>query len=785
MLAQLRQMLPELFSGISRAPGPIISGQEWLTCLPLRSGRERILEVGSIHLRLKTPVERKRIRKAEEELYNGLRFPIQRIALPVPLDLSEYLNGLKGHAGADANQDRARLLLDKANHVASLIHDRHLVQWRNLVVIPIDEERTAGERIQYVRSGLERLGLAVRELSGEEMVQVWYELLSPERAASDRIRPGDDDAFVDRICPQILDFGKGKSFRMGGKFCRLLLVRDYPRHVSHAQLAEIYRMDRRVVVVQHIHPTDSGDLQREISNSIGEMNARLSGPLNDYEREVLRARLRDAQRLLRKLAAENHSVLDFCLYLLIRANDLEELDEVTRHIGQRLAGKGLKAKPVQIWQHQEALQTCLPIVHDPLRAEARRNIPAASISATFPYSNAELSHGAGFVFGVNKDTGNISLVDPWTLMNPHCAFISTSGGGKTFNLNELLIQFWAKGIQIRQLDIEGDKGRLCQQLKGQRVRIAPHAHNYMNPMEVRRPPLDPTLFLGADAEEPANGLAATIQRQKIMFRLLVPDVSRVEMAAAETALLECYHGLRIDYENYHERIGRAASWPTWTDLLPLLAKRPETQNLWAVLHSWVHGALGGMFNRATNVNLDNQYVLLDIHDCMGDPEARAVVFFMAMTFLWDEVNRDWREQKILDIDELGILADSEDALQFVWKVCKSARRRQCRLQVATQDPADFLSGRNPAAAKYALGIINNCATKVLGYLEPKALEQVAQVVNLSEAELALITSMFGKPQEKLLIVGEQRAHVEIPASLEELRILDPKAYRDRTGRDAD
>jgi type IV secretory pathway VirB4 component len=158
---------------------------------------------------------------------------------------------------------------------------------------------------------------------------------------------------------------------------------------------------------------------------------------------------------------------------------------------------------------------------------------------------------------------------------------------------------------------------------------------------------------------------------------------------------------------------------------------------------------------------------------------------MAMTFLWDEVNRDWRERKILDIDELGILADSEDALQFVWKVSKSARRRQCRLQVATQDPADFLSGRNPAASKYALGIINNCATKVLGYLEPKALEQVAQVVNLSEAELTLISSMFGKPQEKLLIVGEQRAHVEIPASLEELRILDPKVYKERTGRDAD
>jgi type IV secretory pathway VirB4 component len=263
---------------------------------------------------------------------------------------------------------------------------------------------------------------------------------------------------------------------------------------------------------------------------------------------------------------------------------------------------------------------------------------------------------------------------------------------------------------------------------------------------------------------------------------MLPDISRVEMANVETLLLDCYHARGITYENYARFIGHPEAWPTWADLLPRLAENVETQNLWAVLHSWVNGALSGMLDRPTNVNLDNQYVMLDLHDCMGDAEAKGVIFFLAMTFLWDEVNRDWSLPKILDIDELGILNDSEDALQFVWKVSKSARRRRCRLQVATQDPADFLSGRNPAALKYALGIVNNCATKVVGYLEPKALEQVAQVAKLSEAELALISSMFGKPNEKLLICGEQRAHIEIPVSLRELEILDPKAYAERVGR---
>jgi len=104
------------------------------------------------------------------------------------------------------------------------------------------------------------------------------------------------------------------------------------------------------------------------------MNARLGGLLNGFEWEATRARLRDAQRLLRKLAAENHNVLDLCLYLHDSGKNLEELEEVTRREGQRLAGKGSKVKAVQIWQHQQALMTCLPIVHDPLRADCRRNI---------------------------------------------------------------------------------------------------------------------------------------------------------------------------------------------------------------------------------------------------------------------------------------------------------------------------------------------------------------------------------------------------------------------------
>ncbi len=767
-------------------PAPIrLTTAEWLPLqsirgrtMELQQGLARLLEVGSIHRNLRSPGEERRLNLAEEEFWNSLRFPVQRLALPTPLDLGEYLAGMEAHAAADPEPDRGRVLSEKAEHVRGLVRDRHLVAWRNLLVVPWhgrpgdpEGEVMLAERVLHVRTGLERLGLPVRELEAAEIAQVWQVVLAGEPAPAVVVAGADP-------CLVRLDFSPRDHFRIGSRYARILAVTDYPRKVTPAKFADLYRLDRRVAVVQHIHPTESADLQRSISQSLGEIRGKLGMQISPQERETLRARERDAQRLLRKLAGENHNVLDFCLLLFLSAADRKELDTLTRAVRGRLEGKGMRAWLLTHLDQIDGLRAALPAAENPLRQAIRRNVPAESLPATFPYHNPELNMGRGIVRGINKATGNLVITDPYSLMNAHEVYISMAGSGKTFTLNLGLIQLWSRGVMIRSIDIEGDKGRLCHELQGQRVRISPYAGNCINPLQVRRPALDPTLYLESESEEPANGLAATIQRVLILLSLMLPDVTAVELARAEKLLIDVYEAAGVRFDAAFDRIP-AAEWPTLHDLHAAFATDAALARLAAVLQTWTAGSLQGMIDRATNVNCDNQYVLLDLHDVMGHRLARQPIFFVAMTYLWDEINRDWRQEKVLDIDELGILADSEDALEFTWRIAKCARRRRCRLQIATQDPGDFLNGRNEACRKYAAGIINNCATKVLGYLEPKALDQVAQVVRLSEAELELLSRL--PREEKLLICGEQRAHVEVVASPEELRILDP-AQHARRGR---
>lgn len=759
---------------------------EWLPLRGIRGGlalldrgAARALEVSGINLHLRSRAERRRLARAEEALWNGLRFPVQRLTLPAPIDLRDYLNELESQADAVEPEapGRAEALRDKAEHLRSLVATQHLVEWRHLLVLPWDgapqaPERDARlqERVQQVRQGLERMGLAPREVDVAAWYAAWDAVLHPGRQAPEALvysatTPG---ALLALLPYGGFDFRPARHFVMDGRCCRVLMVTGYPRRAGQGALAELFQIDRRVIVSQHLHPTDSGALQRSLSNSIGEIRARFSLAPSPHEQEELRVRLRDAQRLLRKLATANHAVLDLCTYLLLVAGDVAELDALTRLVQARLTGMGMRSRALMLTEQQDGLRAVLPMGHNPLRALCRQNLPAEAMPASFPYVQGDLSHGRGALFGLNRATGNLCLLDPWALTNPHVAYIGMSGSGKTFAMNEAVMQFWAQGIPIRSVDIEGDKGRLCRDLGGQRIRLAPRAGNIINPMEVRPGALDPS-GLDGESEEPANGLAAAIQRQLILFGLMLPDAGAVELARAEQHLIACYEARGIGFGTDFTALSRHA-WPTWRDLYPLLAADPDTRRLAAVMQAWVAGSLQGMLDGPTTVELDNPYVLLDLHDVMGHRLARAPVFFLAVTYLWDEINRDWSRRKVLDIDELGILADSEDALEFVWRVSKCARRRRCRLQVATQDPADFLSGRNDACRKYAAGILNNCAMKILGYLEPDALRLVAQAVHLSEAEQELIARL--PVTDKLLIAGEHRAHVQVVASPRQLRTLD-------------
>lgn len=70
---------------------------------------------------------------------------------------------------------------------------------------------------------------------------------------------------------------------------------------------------------------------------------------------------------------------------------------------------------------------------------------------------------------------------------------------------------------------------------------------------------------------------------------MLPEIRPVQLTAAATALIECYERAGITFEMDFVAVP-ATSWPTWRELQPMLASNPKTEDLAAVIRSWVRAA---------------------------------------------------------------------------------------------------------------------------------------------------------------------------------------------------
>lgn len=742
----------------------------------------KMLEVIPLNFRLKSPFERKAILRSFTEALNSLTYPIQLRSHAEPLDLTQYVANLR-HLAQESPTDRRRTaLLEYASFVGDLTAGKELVRRRFFIVIPYVGTNTAPSEVSKALNNncldltevIGRCGLATVELTAEELTNVWHALLRPNLSIDQRITMADleHDSFLNLVSPDCLEFTRDYH-RVGDLYSRILMITNYPPTCEESWLSNLYSFSPNVAVVQYLEPTPGDDLQNQLSRQLSELNRKVKkgagDPLSQVQTEL---KQQSGNYLLGQLASGSQAVLEYSMYVQITAESPQELQTLTRRTEALLGGKFCKTRRTANRTHQ-AFDTTLPVAANRLKEAAAWQWPAETVSSTFPFDHAELSHGSGILRGINKFTKNAVILDPYhpRLTNPHETTISTSGGGKTIDMMAVMHRSHAQGDRIFGLDIEREYGHVCKANGGQRIILAPGANYIINPMEIR-----PTAAADDENEAPTSenpkedprALYAGIQRQQTLFTLMLPDISETELAFAEEAQFQAYRGACIDERTDISTVPRDA-WPHFGHLVPLLLQRPETERLGMVLKRWTAGSLQGVISGCTNVNLDSSFVIFDIHDLEQSARAQSPILYVALTYLWDEVRRDRNERKTVCLDELGLLAESKQALWFAWMMSKRSRKYSCRLKSATQQFADFIRGGH-----YAEAIVGNSETLVLGKQKETDLNALAKIIRFSEEELNLLATM--SPKEKLLLVGGQRVLITVDCSPEEWRAFKgPKA----------
>jgi len=574
----------------------------------------------------------------------------------------------------------------------------------------------------------------------------------------------------DLLAPPALAFRPG-DLTLGDQMGKVLVLQGYPPRVGPAWAARVLSLPG-VFGSLHAHPADTYTLLKAMNTSIAEFASRLNNGGPALAMQQAQQSLDDARELLRKIDAESQRVFYVTIVLLVLAPDQEELGRRVRTVQAACAAASMHAREA-VFQQEPGLRAAGPWGDLPsgIADLGRRNMPAETVAAAYPWTASGMNHGHGTVWG--RDTaGGMVLLDRWApppeagITNPNVAILATSGAGKTGTATIQIVREYAQGAKVIVIDPERQFRRLCQRLGGSWVNTA-GGSGRLNPFQARA--LPPALGDDDDedaAEEAARGaLDAHMQRLQTFFSLYLPDLSLAQRARLEEAIEGVYAEKGIDRRSDPATV---KTWPTTTDLYRYVkANGPE--DLALLLRSAGEGSDSAMWAGQTTLAADPDFLVLDIHELAESSDrVRRAQFFNCLSYAWDLVRRDRTERVMLFVDEAWMLVDPQtpQALLFMKTMAKRIRKYSGSLNLATQNTADFFAPEVKAAGE---AVIGNCAYKLLLRQDDKDLEVLDKLMHLTEAEHDLLHT--AKRSEGLLIAGNQRIHVVIEAAPWELDLI--------------
>lgn len=456
---------------------------------------------------------------------------------------------------------------------------------------------------------------------------------------------------------------------------------------------------------------------------------------------------------------------DFCyisMIMTITGDTVEEMTAKYKAIKDHLIRNDMSIR--QCWfQQEEAYNATLPLAKysEGLFKKSRRNIMNSQLGSCYPFTAYELNDPGGIFFGINSRYESpvfINIFDRKKYQNANMIILGPSGSGKTYTLLSMLLRMRQKNLQIYTIaPFKGSEfKRSCDKVEGSFIRIAPGSAQNINIMEIRKHDSTAVLVDGEEMGTSGSILTDKIQQVERFFGLLVPDMTIQESHFLDEALTKTYAKYKITENN--KSLYDPAN-PTEYRKMPVLGdlqneliiaqkQGSNTERLVEALAKFVTGSAKS-FNRQTNVNLQNKFVVLDVSDMTA--ELLPIGMFIALDYVLDAAKADKTENKVIAIDELWrLMSASKLTAEFAVEVFKIIRGYGGAAIGATQDLEDVIKDESGAA------IVNNAKTKFFLPMERQEAEAVAKVVDLSDEEikqLIISKSIKQGAQRKNLMVA--------------------------------
>jgi conjugal transfer ATP-binding protein TraC len=555
----------------------------------------------------------------------------------------------------------------------------------------------------------------------------------PELTASDVLAPAETE----------VNFNE---YRVGQTFYRSFFVSSYPRFIQPNWLEPLVSFDHSLIVTMFIYPSQSKGVLEDLKRKIAEMEATIQ---TDIERgkiidPAVQLALDDARGLQEQLVKGAERFFQFALYVTVPSKTREELNNVSKLVDSTLASLSINARPATL-QMEEGFKTSLPLGQDLLVMP--HNMDTTSLATTFPFTSSELTANEGIMYGINEHNGSLILFDRFSLENANAVIFAKSGAGKSYYVKLEALRSLMFGTEIIIIDPEQEYLTLCQAVGGQYINFSATSPVKINPFDMSN-----VVVAGE------NELGRKILSLSAFLKLILGSLSPIESALLDRALKQTYRlrGITDDPKT------QTLPPPLMEDLYKVLVGMEDksSADIAARLERFISGSLSGVFSSASNLQLNNSFIVFSVRDL--EDQLRPLAMYMILDFIWTKV-RSSLKRRLLIVDEAWYMMRNEDSANFLVDIAKRARKYYLGVSTITQDVEDFLSEDRGKE------IISNSSIQVLLKQAPASIDRIGQVFNLSEGEKRLLLS--AGVGQGLFFAGSTHVAMSVVASPEEHNLI--------------
>jgi conjugal transfer ATP-binding protein TraC len=549
----------------------------------------------------------------------------------------------------------------------------------------------------------------------------------------------------DLLSPASVKITSG-HLELGTKFIRTIFVLIYPRVITTGWLEGIVNADIPMDLSIFIYPRDSTEVLRELKGKVGKIQASLQinqekGAARD---PALETAYRDVEGLRDAIQQGVEKYFRVGVYVTIYADNEDELNKYGQVVEGMLAQQNIITKRAAL-QMDDGFNSTLPILKDDLAVF--NNLNTSPLSASFPFVSSELSSNSGILYGINRHNSSLIIFDRFELENANSVVFATSGAGKSYAVKLEILRSLMVNVSVIVIDPEQEYKTLADTLGGAYVNMSLNSTNRINPFDLPKP---------LPGENIGDILRTAIIDILGLLQLMLGKLSPTETSILERAVQECYAKRDITADADFSNI----TPPTMGDLVDILNGIVGGESLAQRLYRYTEGTFAGIFNKPTNININNSFVVFNIRDLQD--QLRPIAMYILLKFVWNEIRTELK-RRLLVIDEAWVMMQYEDSAKFLFGLAKRSRKYYLGMTTITQDVGDFLN------SPYGKPIVTNAAMKLLLKQSTAAIDLVADTFALTDGEKqVLLQSEVG---QGIFFSGPRHVAVQIIAFPTEHRII--------------